>query len=113
MANPLNLPLWAHGLANSKLIHSGDEWITDSPMGKVKVKFTPDNSFGVLDHDVTLPSGDMNHNPLRVAKNSNGSEVIFTLYRRPQMTDEEFKKDADSIEKDLMKLKSLLEIDKS
>ena len=31
-----------------------EDWIAESPMGTVKVKFAEKNQFGVLDHDVTL-----------------------------------------------------------
>jgi hypothetical protein len=46
---------------------------------------------------------------MRVFPNNDGSELIFTLYRRPDMSDQEFAEDAKSIEKDLAKLKNLLE----
>lgn len=108
-SNPNNLPQWAEGLSRSSMKQSGDEWIADSPMGIVRVKFADANRFGVIDHDVTLPSGEVVHNPLRVLKNGNGSEVVFTLYRLPQMSDADFERDAQMVEKDLLKLKSLLE----
>ena len=44
----------------------GGEWVADSPMGKVKVRLTPPNALGVLDHDVVLESGESVHNPMRV-----------------------------------------------
>ena len=37
-----------------------------------------------------------------------GSEISFTLFRRPQMTDEKFSQDAQWVEKDLDILKGLL-----
>jgi hypothetical protein len=46
---------------------------------------------------------------MRVFPNNDGSEVVFTLYRRPEMTDQNFVEDAESVERDLKKLKSLLE----
>ncbi len=107
-SNPENLPKWAEGLSGS-IAKSGDQWIADSPMGKVIVKFADDNRFGVLDHDVTLPSGETFHNPMRVLRNGDRSEVIFTLNRQPQMSDQEFEKDAQQVTKDLVKLKSILE----
>ncbi|MNT73643.1 hypothetical protein D3C72_2123730 [compost metagenome] len=76
-------------------------------MGKVKVKFTPQNNFGVIDHEVTLPSGEVVHNPLRVLKNGKGSEVVFTLYRRPEVSDQEFEADAKAVTKDLETLKNI------
>ncbi|MFL5814362.1 MAG: SRPBCC family protein [Bdellovibrionia bacterium] len=108
-SDPENLPKWAAGLSRSTITRSGDEWIADSPMGQVRVKFAPSNPFGVMDHDVTLPSGDVNHNPFRVVKNGEGSEVIFTLYRLPSMSDSSFDQDAKLIETDLLKLQSILQ----
>jgi hypothetical protein len=109
ISTPENMPRWAAGLSQSQMVKSGDDWIAESPMGKVKVHFAEKNKFGVVDHDVTLPSGETNHNPLRVVRNGEGSEVIFTLYRLPKVTDADFDKDAAAVKKDLEKLKSLLE----
>jgi hypothetical protein len=78
-------------------------------MGKVKVKLAAKNQFGILDHDVTLPSRVKVYNPMRVFPNSDGSELVFTLYRRPDMSDQEFAEDAQAVENDLAKLKTLLE----
>ena len=107
-SNPANLPQWAAGLSGS-IQHINGEWIAESPMGKVKVKFTEKNTFGVLDHDVTLPSGLNVYNPLRVFPNDGGSEVVFTLYRRPGMSDQNFTDDAKLVRRDLETLKALLE----
>lgn len=108
-SNPENLSLWAAGLSSSTLKKSGGNWIAKSPMGTVRINFSPRNAFGVMDHDVTLPSGEINHNPFRVISNGNGSEVIFTLFHLPRMSDEEFKDDSEMVFKDLKKLKQILE----
>jgi hypothetical protein len=84
-----------------------EDWIAESPMGRVKVKFSEKNKVGVLDHDVTLLSGTKVYNPMRVFPNNDGSELVFTLYRRPDVSDQEFAKDAKSVEKDLARLKNL------
>lgn len=107
-ADPGNLPRWAKGLSGS-IAEVNGEWMADSPMGKVKIRFAPRNDLGVLDHDVTLESGETFHNPMRVVANGEGSEVVFTLYRRPEMTDQDFAADARAIEEDLGALKRLLE----
>ena len=108
-SNPENLPKWAAELSGS-IKKVDEDWIAESPMGRVKVKFAEKNKFGVLDHDVTLPSGVKVYNPMRVYPNSDGSELVFTLYRRrPDMSDQEFAEDAKAVEKDLAKLKTLLE----
>lgn len=107
-ADPANLPRWAAGLSGA-IAQVDGEWIAESPMGRVTVRFAPPNAFGVLDHDVTLPSGETVHNPLRVVANGDGSEVIFTLYRRPGVSEEELADDTRAIERDLGTLKGLLE----
>ena len=107
-SNPENLPKWAAGLSGSVKNVNG-EWIAESPMGTVKVKFADKNRFGILDHDVTLPSGKTFYNPMRVFPNKDGSELIFTLYQRPEMSDKDFRNDEEQIKKDLERLKGLVE----
>jgi len=72
-SDPRNLPRWAAGLARSEVRKDGDEWVADAPFGKVKVRFAPQNSFGVMDHDVKLESGITVHNLMRVMPNVEGS----------------------------------------
>jgi arylamine N-acetyltransferase len=108
-SDPRNLPRWAAGLALSEVRRDGDEWIADAPFGKVRVRFAPRNSLGVMDHDVTLESGVTIHNPMRVVANREGSEFVFTLIRQPGMSDGQFAKDKAAVENDLKTLKDLLE----
>ncbi|AEN10654.1 MULTISPECIES: SRPBCC family protein [unclassified Streptomyces] len=107
-SDPSHLPEWAAGLAGS-VEETDGRWIADSPMGQVVVAFAPRNDFGVLDHDVTLPSGEKVHNPVRVIADTTGCEVVFTLRRRPEMSDEDFGRDADAVTADLAALKRALE----
>jgi hypothetical protein len=71
-------------------------------------RFAPPNDFGVLDHDVDLPTGTF-HNPMRVIPNGSGSEVLFTLVQLPDVSDQQFQQDMDTIRADLNKLRTLLE----
>ena len=107
-SNPENLPQWAAGLSGT-ISKVDDDWIAESPMGMIKIKFAERNEFGILDHYVTLPSGPEFYNPMRVFANDRGSEIVFTLYRQPNMTDQTFAEDAATIERDLRALKTLLE----
>jgi uncharacterized membrane protein len=109
ISDPRNLPRWASGLAGAKVHPEGDEWVTESGLGKVHIKFAAKNSFGVADHDVRLPSGDTVHNPLRVLPHGKDSEVVFTLFRAPGVTDDQLNEDKQTIEKDLATLKKVLE----
>lgn len=108
VSNPENLPLWASGLSDT-IRKEGTDWVADSPMGAVKIKFSESNSFGILDHVVTLPSGETFYNPLRVFTNNGGSELVFTLFQYTGMTDVQFDNDAALVENDLKKLKAILE----
>jgi hypothetical protein len=110
VSNPQNLPLWAGGLSGS-IKNVNGEWVAESPMGTVKIRFADKNRFGILDHDVTLPSGETFNNPMRVISNGDGSELVFTLYQRPGMSDSDFEKDEEQIKTDLAKLKTLIEKD--
>ena len=106
-SDPRNLPAWAAGLAHA-ITQRGDDLVVDSPMGEVRVRFTGRNDFGVLDHDVTLPSGTTVNNPVRVLAHPEGSEVVFTI-RQIELSDDEFDRDTTLVEQDLDRLKALLE----
>ncbi|HEX5404145.1 MAG TPA: SRPBCC family protein [Pseudonocardiaceae bacterium] len=107
-ADPANVPSWAPGLAKSVEQVAGG-WVADSPMGQISFAFAPRNDFGVLDHDVTMPTGEVVHNPMRVIADGAGSEVVFTLRRRLEMSDEEFERDAAAVSADLATLKRVVE----
>jgi hypothetical protein len=109
-AKPENLPRWARGLAGSIEHVAGDEWIARSGLGTVRVRVTPPNELGVLDHDVTLETGVTVHNALRVLPREDGrSEVVFALFRRAGIADADFEADAAAVEQDLRALKAALE----
>jgi len=107
-SKPENLPQWATGLGGSIKKVNG-EWVADAPMARITIRMTKKNALGVLDHDVVLESGAVVHNPARVFPRGRGSEVVFTLFRQPGVTDEKFSEDARWVEKDLNILKGLLE----
>ena len=66
----------------------------DTPAERVRIAFAPRNDLGVLDHYLTLNSGEVIYVPMRVIADESGSEVVFTVRRRPGMTDDEFKQTA-------------------
>jgi hypothetical protein len=104
--DPSKLPLWAAGLS-SGIRNENGRWLADSPMGSVEVRFVGPVDIGILDHDVTLPDGSVTHNPFRVLPNDTGSEAVFSLFRKPGVTDEEFAADAATIRADLERLATL------
>jgi len=106
--DPAHLPQWAAGLAAGIRPERG-EWVAESPMGRVLVRFVPVNEYGVLDHDVVLPDGTTVTNPLRVLADGAGSEAVFTARRQPAMTDDEWAADVAAIGADLEALRRVLE----
>ena len=105
---PENFPRWASGLGKS-LKRKNGEWIAETPQGPIKVRFTERNEFGILDHYVILESGVEIYIPMRVIPNGSGSELIFTLFRLSDVSDEKFAEDAEWVMRDLTALKNLLE----
>jgi hypothetical protein len=108
VTSPENLPKWAQGLGES-VRKQGPDWIVDTPQGPMKIRFADRNRFGVMDHTVTTPSGVEVYVPMRVLANGSGSEVLFTLFRRPDMSDKQYAEDMRLVERDLGALKELLE----
>jgi len=106
--DPANLPRWAPGLGSSVEKVDG-RWFVETSMGRVGFAFVPRNDFGVLDHDVTLPTAEVICNPMRVIADGSGCEVVFTLRRRPGMSDDEFREDAAAVAADLTRLRQALE----
>lgn len=109
VTDPANLPAWAAGLGGS-IEQVGDDWFADSPMGRVLIRFVPDNPLWVADHDVTLPSGETVRNPMRVLTDDpDGCEVVFTVRRQSTQSMAEFEADCNAVAADLATLKQLLE----
>ncbi|MBF4510893.1 SRPBCC family protein [Plantibacter sp. VKM Ac-2885] len=98
-----NLPRWAAGLAQAEVVREGDSLFVESPMGRVEVRFVERNHLGVLDHDVTLPSGTVVTNPVRVLAHPEGAEVVFTV-RQIELDDDAFARDVAMVEADLERL---------
>jgi hypothetical protein len=105
VSNPLNLPLWAKALCMS-VSKKGQHWLVETPQGQVKIRFVPHNSHGILDHYVILPSGQEVYAPMRVIANAQGSEVLFTVLRLPDMSDVRLEEDAAMVKRDLHTLKT-------
>lgn len=103
-----NFPKWASGLAGSLRKIDG-QWVAETPEGPMKVRFSERNAFGVLDHWVYHQPEVPIYIPLRVVSNGSGCELILTLFRLPEMTDEKFSADAEWVRRDLTAAKHLLE----
>lgn len=107
--DPVNLPVWAAGLGGSFAEVDG-QWRMSTPQGDVVLEFVAANEHGVLDHAVVLPDGTRMLNPMRALPDGDDEcEVVFTLRRRPEMTDDDLARDAAAVTGDLRALKQVLE----
>lgn len=91
-SNPANLPKWAAGI-----------------LAGARVEFAERNHLGILDHVVTLPSGERVTVPLRVRAKGDGSDVVFTLIPGPGMSEAQVENDAKTVMRDLNALKKAVE----
>lgn len=81
----------------------------ETPTGTVEIRFVAENDYGILDHTIIMPDGQEVLNPMRVLGNEDGSEVLFTLFQRLGVSEDEFHNDLQMVCDDLQKLKMLLE----
>ena len=108
VSRPQNLPQWAPAFC--KGIRQVDhDWIVDTVQGPVRVRIAAPNTHGILDHYIYMPGGVEIYVPMRVVPFAGGSEIIFTLLRRPEMTDEQFAEDQRLVASDLATLKKVME----
>ena len=108
MSNPENLPKWAQGLCRS-VRKSDTGWVVETPQGPVAFRFVANKGLGVLDHVVSPAPGTEAYLPMRVVSNGSGSKVLLTVFRLPDMSDEQFADDLRLVERDLATLKRVLE----
>lgn len=111
LSKPENFAHWAEGFAKSmESTPNKQVWSIRMANGQpAKVRFVEENNYGVVDHYVNDGVHPEVYIPLRVLANGPGSEVIFTLFRQPDMTDERFAQDRAAVQKDLGNLKRLME----
>jgi hypothetical protein len=108
LSEPENFPKWASGLGKS-LRKAGNDWIVETSEGPATVCFFERNSYGVLDHSVKPPVGPSIYVPLRVVPRGEHCDLVLTLFRRPEMSNEKFAADAEWVMRDLNAAKRLLE----
>ena len=108
LAEPWTWPKWAKGLAEG-LQQDGDGWVGHGPGGRIFVRFSEPNSFGVADHWVRTADGQEVYVPLRVVRSGDGAEVQLTLFRQAGMSEADFDRDAELVRQDLQALKRLVE----
>ncbi|WP_082232038.1 hypothetical protein [Halobacillus massiliensis] len=105
---PMNLAAWAKSFCVS-VAQKNEKWYVESGDGSACVQFTGDNSYGVLDFSLTLANGEELYYPMRVVSYRDCCEVMLTLFRLPEVSEENFLLDGAMAASDLRQLKMTLE----
>lgn len=96
LSRPENFPKWA-------------SWASRTAHSPAAVRFMDRNSYGILDHSIRLARGGSAYVPLRVVADSEGCQLVLTLFRHPDTTEENFAADAEWVMRDLVAAKRILE----
>lgn len=99
---------WAPWVRSATRVSEGS-WRLDTSDGGMTVRFVEANSFGVLDHEVTVASGVTVFNAMRVVPNGTGSELVMVVTQSPHMSVEQFEKDVQAVTDDFARLKTAAE----
>ena len=83
-------------------------WSFTGPYGKSKLKFNQNRSLGVLDHFYVDEESSWDV-PMRVIPSGDFSEVVITLNKPDELTDEQFDKRMTEIEDMVMSMKQIIE----
>ena len=96
---------WIHSVAPS----SGGYWKLETEAGPMKIRFVEPNTLGVLDHEVTVASGMVVLNSMRVLPNGDGSELVMVVFQSPGVSAEQFDRDVKAVTADLARVKPAAE----
>ena len=109
LLEPRNYPRWAAALGGRFEHIEGRDWRSDTPFGPVTIRFAERNELGVLDHAVFGEGQEPAMRRMRVVPNGEGSELIYTMFKRDELSAEQFASDAEWTATELEVLKTYLE----
>ena len=90
-------------------MNSDGWWSFTTPRGNAKLKFNENKSLGILDH-LYIDSESKWNVPMRVIPSGDESEVIITLIKPSELTDEQFNERMFEIEQVFANMKKIIEI---
>ena len=85
------------------------DWMAEKAENPATWCLTDRNAFGVLDFALRRPCGRSIYVPLRVVADGAGCKLVLTLFRRPEVSDEEFAVAVRRAKRDLLAAKGLVE----
>lgn len=84
-------------------------WSFSTPRGNAKLKFNENKSLGILDHMFIDKESKWNV-PMRIVSSGDESEVIITLIKPDELTDEQFNERMIEIEQVFGNMKKIIEL---
>jgi len=92
-------------------IMNDDGWWTFTGFhGKARLKFNENKSLGILDHQYVDEESSWNV-PMRVVSSGNFSEVVITLNKPDELSDEQFDQRISEIGEMIVTMKNIIESD--
>jgi len=85
-------------------------WSFTGPHGKSRLKFDENKSLGILDHQYVDEESSWNV-PMRVISSGDSSEVVITLNKPDELTDEQFNQRISEIDEMFNTMKNIIESD--
>ena len=85
-------------------------WSFAGPYGKSKLKFNENKTLGILDHQYVDEESAWNV-PMRVVPSGNFSEIVITLNKPDELTDEQFNQRMSEISEMVVSMKNIIESD--
>lgn len=104
-----NWPKWAIVNMKSAKRKAGGWYDTETRQGKGRLKMMSNRELGLLDH-LWKDSQASWTVPARVVPNGDGSTFMMTFFQPPVLDDREFDSAAKEVERELAKLKEILEL---
>ncbi len=101
----LNIP--PKMMPDAKINDSG-WWSFTGPHGKSKLKFNENKSLGILDHQYVDEESSWDV-PMRIVSNGDVSEVVITLNKPDEITDEQFDQRVTEINELFTSMKNIIE----
>ena len=109
LAAPENLPKWAVKFCHTIRPKDKKWWSVQGCMGEIPIRYEADRNSGVIDYHVSTPNGEVVI-PTRVVPVGTGAAYIFTQFQPPDMPDETFRGQVESLKEELRILKRLMEL---
>lgn len=110
LVEPLNFLQWAANVGSEMKPLGGREYQVEVSTGPMAIRFSEPNKYGVLDYVGRKPDAKEGViTQVRLYPNGEGSDLAYTMWQRPNVSDEQFVSDEVWLRSDLERLKTLLE----